>query len=121
MYLAMTMDGKTLASNVSSQFETCSYLLVVDTKDLSVKAIENKSDLSEENLAQKVIACDCEGIITGAFNSAAFNVLADAYITRYAGAGYSGLEALELIKQRKLDLIKTLDGSDGCGGDHHQL
>jgi predicted Fe-Mo cluster-binding NifX family protein len=121
MYLAMTMDGKTLESNVSSQFETCSYLLVVDTKNLSVNVIENKGDLSEENLAKKVIAFDCEGIITGAFNAPAFNLLADAYITRYAGAGYSGLEALDLMEQRKLELIKTIDGSDGCGGDHHQL
>jgi len=83
--------------------------------------LKTRAIFRKKTWLQKVIAFDCEGIITGAFNAAAFNILADAYITRYTGAGYSGLEALQLMKQRKLELIKTLDGSDGCGGAHHQL
>lgn len=118
MYLAITMDGKTLESTVSKRFESCSHLLIVNTEDGSIEAIENSDAVSEEKLAQKVIDCDCEGIITGAFNAAAFNVLADAYITRFAAAGHSGIEALELMKKRELELIKTVDGSEGCGGNH---
>ncbi|MBC3889816.1 hypothetical protein GH810_16045 [Acetobacterium paludosum] len=121
MYLAMTMEGKTLASKVSQRFELCKYLLVVETSDLSINVIENKADLSEENLARKVIEFGCEGIITGGLNPAAFDVLADAYITRYSGVGHSGTEALKLLEKRKLELIKTVDGSDGCGREHQQL
>ena len=79
MYLAMAMDGKNLDSDVSQRFEACKYLLIVETDDLSIKVIENKAELSAESLAKKIIATDCEGVITGMFDHPdAFDVLADA-------------------------------------------
>jgi len=51
MYLAMTMDGKNLESNVSQRFEECNYLLVVNTDDLSVNVIENSDDFTQESMA----------------------------------------------------------------------
>ena len=120
MYLAMSMDGKTLENNVSQQFETAKYLLVVDTTSLSVSAIENCESFSAESLAQKVIDLNCEGIITGAISHPqAFEILADACITRFWGSGKTGMEALDLMKKRELKLIRTIDGTDGCGGDHN--
>lgn len=123
MYLAMTMDGKTLESTVSRHFEACNYLLVVDTSDLSVNVIENTDDFTQENLAQKVIEFNCEGIITGVISHPeAFDILADACITRFLGSGYSGMEALDLTKKRELKLIRNINGTDKCNGDHdHQL
>lgn len=53
MYLAMSMDGKTLENNVSQKFETGKYLLVVDTTNLSVSAIENCHDFSAESWRKK--------------------------------------------------------------------
>jgi len=119
MYLAMTTDGKTLESNISQRFEECKYLLVVNTNDLSVNAIEKSDDVTLESLAQKVIELNCEGIITGVIGHLeAFNILADAYVTRFLGAGYSGTEALDLMAKRELQLIKTITGSDHCDGNH---
>ncbi len=119
MYLAMSMDGKTLESNVAKQFETGKYLLVVDTTSLSVSAIENSEDFSAESLAQKVIDLKCEGIITGTISHPqAFEILADACITRFLGSGFTGMEALDLMKKRDLKLIRNIDGTDECGGDH---
>ncbi|KNZ42278.1 NifB/NifX family molybdenum-iron cluster-binding protein [Acetobacterium bakii] len=119
MYLAMTTDGKTLESNVSQRFEECKYLLVVDTNDLSVNAIENTAALTQEGMAQKVIEFNCEGIITGVISHpGAFDILADAYITRFLGSGHSGTEALALMDQRELALIRNISGSDHCDGDH---
>lgn len=118
MIIAISSDGKTLENAVSQQFELCRYLLIVDTSDLSVQAIENKEDLSSEMLAKKIVDCDCEGTITGELKVAEFNVLADAYITRYSGLGYSGVKALDLMKKRELTLIKTHDGAVQCEGTH---
>lgn len=119
MYLAISMDGNTLESKVSQQFETGKYLLVVDTTNLSVSAIENCHDFSAESLAQKVIDLNCEGIITGAISDPqAFEILADACITRFLGSGKTGMEALDLMKKRDLKLIRNIEGTDGCGGDH---
>ena len=121
MYLAMAMDGHNLASNVSQRFEDCGYLLIVETDDLSVKVIENKAELSAENLAQKIIEADCEGVITGMFDHPeAFDVLADACITRYLGSGHSGMKALDLMKKRELKLIRNIEGTDQCDPNHHQ-
>ncbi|MBC3887011.1 hypothetical protein GH810_01605 [Acetobacterium paludosum] len=120
MYLAMTMDGENLESNISQRFEECNYLLVVNTDDLSVNVIENKEDITAVKLAQNVIDFNCEGIITGVFsNLEAFDILADACITRYLGSGYSGMKTLDLMKKRELKLIKNINGTDQCDGNHH--
>ena len=121
MYLAMAMDGKNLDSDVSQRFEACKYLLLVETDDLSIKVIENKAELSAESLAEKIIAAACEGVITGLFDQPeAFDILADACITRYLGTGHSGKAALDLMKKRELKLIRNIEGTDQCDGDHHQ-
>jgi predicted Fe-Mo cluster-binding NifX family protein len=123
MFLAITMDGETLESNVSQRFEGCKYLLVVNTSDLSVIAIKNSDDFSAESLAQKIIEFNCEGIITGTIkNPEAFDILADACVTRFRGSEFSGMEALDLMKKRELKLIRNINGTDGCDGDHvHQF
>ncbi|MGV8906375.1 MAG: NifB/NifX family molybdenum-iron cluster-binding protein [Acetobacterium sp.] len=121
MIIAVASEGKTLANDVSEHFNCCHYLLVVDTSDLSIQAIENESAFTGETLAKKVLDFNCEGTITGELNRSEFDILADAYITRYLGSGHSGTEALDLIKKRKLSLIRTFDGAQQCGGDHeHQ-
>lgn len=120
MKIAMTMDGNALESSVSSEFDTSPYLLVVRRSEKTVEAIEKIADLTAQQLAQKIIDLNCEGIITGNFKSQqAFDLLVDACLTRFLGAGLSGQEALELMKQRTLPLIRNFAGTEGCSGDHH--
>lgn len=120
MRIAMTMDGTALESAVSSEFDTSPYLLVVRRSETAIEAIEEIADLTAEQLAQKIIDLNCEGIITGSFKSQqAFDLLADACLTRFQGAGHSGVEALELMKNRTLPLIRNFAGTEGCSGDHH--
>ena len=111
MYLAMSMDGKTLENNVSQQFETAKYLLVVDTTSLSVSAIENCESFSAESLAQKVIDLNCEGIITGAISDPqAFEILAskphlDLMVTDFRlPGGISGVQIAEPAVKLRPDL-----------------
>lgn len=119
MVIALTMDGKTLEDKVSSQFEACNYLLVVDVSDLHVDVFENKMAFTGEKLAKKIIDLKCEGVITGKLTPIAFDVLANAGITRFLGAGFSGLDALVLMKKKELGLIRYREGSNGCSGNHH--
>ncbi|HEY5556596.1 NifB/NifX family molybdenum-iron cluster-binding protein [Acetobacterium sp.] len=122
MVIAITSDGKTLETSVSQHFELCNYLLIVNTSGMSVKAIENETGFSGEVLAKKIIDFNCEGIITGKLNRGEFDILADAYITRYLGSDHSGAKALDLMKKRELALIRTFDGAQQCEGNHdHQL
>ncbi|WP_026393136.1 NifB/NifX family molybdenum-iron cluster-binding protein [Acetobacterium malicum] len=120
MKIAMTMDGTALESAVSSEFDSSPYLLVVRRSETAIEAIEEIGDLTAEQLAQKIIDLNCEGIITGNFKSQpAFDLLADAGLTRFQGVGHSGREALELMKQRTLPLIRNFAGTEGCSDDHH--
>lgn len=122
MNIAVAAEGKSLDSKVSEKFEKCLYLLIVDMDDLSITAIENDESLgkaSGEDLADEVLKYDCEALITGNIQSKAFDVLADAFVTRYLGSGYSVEKALNLMEERSLKLIKTFDGKDSCGGHQH--
>jgi len=116
MNIAVAADGKSLESQVSEKFELCSYMLIVNMNDLTVSVI-NKDELSgtslEENLAHKILEHNCEAVITGNINQVAFDILADAYVTRYFGAGHSVKDALELSEKRLLKLIK-----EECNSNH---
>jgi predicted Fe-Mo cluster-binding NifX family protein len=118
MNIAVATEGKSLDSQVSEKFEKCVYLLVVNTNDLSITAINN-DELSEENLANEILKHDCEALITGNIEETAFDILADACVTRFYGIGYSVEKALELMDNRSLKLIRNYDGTDNCGGNHH--
>jgi len=115
MNIAVTADDTNLDSQVSERFELCRYLLIVNMSDLTVTVIkkEELSGTPEEILAHKVLEYNCEAVITGNINHTAFNILADAQVTRYFGTGHSVKTALELSEKRLLQLIK-----EDCTGDH---
>lgn len=120
MYIAITTNGKKLENEVSERFESCKYLLIVNMPDLSVNAIENKSDFSEGELARKVIEFDCEAIITGDIEPADFEILSDAAVTRYYGFGFSAENALDLMEKYSLELIRNPERTDSCEGEHNK-
>jgi len=120
MYIAVAAEGNDLKDEVSQRFGSCKYLLVVNMSDLSVNAIQNEHGLLGEDLAQKVVDFGCEALVAGKLNSAEFNVLAEACVTRYFGAGNSAEKALELMEKGLLKLIRNHGGTEGCGGDHHK-
>ena len=64
----------------------------------------------------KILEYNCEAVITGNINQTAFNILADAYVTRYYGYGHSVKDALELSEKRLLKFIK-----EECATDHHHI
>ncbi|MBP2625886.1 MAG: hypothetical protein H6Q68_597 [Firmicutes bacterium] len=119
MNIAVAADGQSLNSEVSEQFDSCKYLLIVNMNDLSVIAIKNEGDSSGEKLANEVVKHDCELIITGKLNPTAFDILAEACVTRNLGAGHSVKNALDLMGKNSLQYIKNYEGTDECDGDHH--
>ncbi|OBR90127.1 MULTISPECIES: NifB/NifX family molybdenum-iron cluster-binding protein [Clostridium] len=122
MNIAVAAEGEDLNSIVSDKFEKCLYLLIVNMNDLSIKAIKNEErckGLSQKNLADEILKYDCEALITGDIQLMAFDILADAGVTRFFGAGYSVEKALELMDKRSLTLIRNCNGTDSCSGNHH--
>ena len=117
MNIAVTTDGESIDSQVSEKFELCLYLLIVNMNDLTITVINKDLLLGtspEKDLAYKVLEYNCEAVITGNINQTAFDILADAFVTRYFGVGHSAKDALELSEKRMLKLIK-----EDCTGHHH--
>ena len=119
MNIAVAADGQSLNSDVSEQFASCKYLLIVNMNDLNVIAIKNEGDSSGEKLANAVVKHDCEAIITGKLNPIVFDILADACVTRYLGVGHSVKNVLGLMEIDLLKYIKNYEGTDECDGQHH--
>lgn len=129
MNIGVTVDDNNLNSIVSEKFSGCKYLIIVNIddqsvgKDLRIKnimAVKNQDNDSRMKLAQELIDFDCEAVITGELEPAEFDLIADACITRYYGAGCQASDALERMEKRELSLIRNLQGTDGCDGSHHK-
>jgi predicted Fe-Mo cluster-binding NifX family protein len=116
MLIAVAADGQELNSKVSAKFETCKYLLIVETDTMSFEAIKNNGDSAE--LAQITAERDCEAVITGEFSVDTFNTLAEACITRYNGYGHTVRDALIWMDKNSLEYIRYADENDKCHGDH---
>ncbi|SHI23384.1 Predicted Fe-Mo cluster-binding protein, NifX family [Sporobacter termitidis DSM 10068] len=116
MLIAVSADGQRLSSAVSQNFESCRFLLFVETDTMSYEAIEHGGDAAA--LADKIVGRDCEAVITGAFTPEIFNTIANACVTRYSGAGLTVAEALDRMDKNTLEYIRFADKDDACHGDH---
>jgi len=128
MRIGITTDNTGLESVVADEFANCSHLLIVSLNDsiscreievMGVTVLENPGDDSGAQLVQELIHYDCEAVITGKLEPAVFEMIADACITRYNGAGYQALNALGKMAGRELELIRNAEGTDGCDDTHH--
>jgi predicted Fe-Mo cluster-binding NifX family protein len=116
MLVAVSADGKDLSGAVSEKFETCRYLLIVETDDMSFDVFKNAEDA--ESLAGTVVGRDCEAVITGSFTPEIFNIIADACITRYGAAGLSVRDSIERMDRNTLEYIRYANEDDTCHGEH---
>lgn len=128
MNIGITVDGKNLDSIISDKLKECKCLLIVNIGDhlvgevfkiVEVTAIKNLENDLGEKLAKELIIYDCEAVITGELEPSAFDMIADAGITRYCGAGYPAAYALELMEKQLLKLIRNVEGNEDCDGSHH--
>lgn len=114
MLIAVAADGNELKSAVSNNFESCRFLLIVETDDMSFYVFKNIG--IPKALTDEIIKYDCEAVITGNFAPESFNAIADACITRYDGSGLNATQALDRMDKNTLDYIRNADGSDSCEG-----
>ncbi len=118
MLIAVSAKGRELTSTVSKSFENCRWLLFVETDDLSIDAVRKTEDTSPEDLAKMVAERDCEAVITGSLTPTIFDIIADACVTRYCGAGLTVKDAIEKMDHYTLEYIRNADGTDTCQSDH---
>jgi predicted Fe-Mo cluster-binding NifX family protein len=116
MLIAVAAEGQEMGSKVSKKFESCKYLLIVETDTLTYEAVQNSGDGGA--LAQIAVDRDCEAVITGEFSIETFDILAEACVTRYNGYGHTVKDALIWMDSNTLEYIRYADENDKCHGEH---
>lgn len=122
MNIAVTAAGETLNSLVFGEFAKAPFLLIVDMETMKSTVVPHTPGAgSDTELAQKVVDFNCEAVITGKLEEGAFNILANAAVTRYAGTGMTAEYSLQAMENRELKLIRNPEGTDECTSVHEGL
>ena len=114
MKVVVTASGPELSSPVDVRFGRAKYLLVVDTSDRWVTAIDNKAGMSAEQgagvqAAQAVIDSEAEALITGHCGPKAFRALQAAEISVFLTQAETVDEAVVAFEDGKLEQISAAD------------
>ncbi|BAE82669.1 NifB/NifX family molybdenum-iron cluster-binding protein [Desulfitobacterium hafniense] len=112
MKIAVTANGDTLESVVPDTFEESANLFIIETDDGTYEVFNNPEGQGGEGLAmtKEIIGRDCEAVISGSIEKAAFEKLSLAQVTRYMGAKYKIREVLNLMEAYELEYIRVPNG-----------
>lgn len=123
MKIALATNGNSLNSFVAEEYEDCSFLLVVETDDLSFEVYKNEGHRkgSELVITRKIIERGCEALICGSIEQSDFESIAQAQVTRYYGAHHSVKDALNLMENYQLNIIREYKGGEKLVHKHDHL
>ncbi|NCD25120.1 MAG: hypothetical protein EOL86_05965 [Deltaproteobacteria bacterium] len=122
MNIAISAAGPKLDSPVFDEFRNTPFLLIVNVETMDCTSIPHvPQPESDQELATKILELDCEALITGTIDTAAFNILANNAVTRYNGVGFTAGASLEAMEARQLKFIRNPEGTDECHGNPPEL
>lgn len=120
MLIAVAVDERSPHAAVSEHLADAKCLLIVDPEQNQVTEVLEAADGGADLLFAKASAeRDCEAIICGDIDKAAFDLLADNMITRYYGWGATASQAVRMMQERRLQLIRQSRQGDHCQGEEH--
>ena len=113
MLIAVMSDRPDLAGAVPDRFETSPALLFVETE--GDKLVRAESGKAAEEFAKLIAESFCEAVVCSEhIGKECFEPMADAGVTRYAGAGLGVLAAAHGAERGTLPLIPEYEGGPGC-------
>lgn len=112
--VAVTKAGDVVTERLSEADK----LLIIDEDEMSVVKIilQERPEGRDVEFANQTVEYDCEAIICGKIDKEAFDIIADAGVSRYLGTGSEALKSIKLMQAYKLPLIREYDGGSGCRG-----
>lgn len=124
MQIAITTATATLGSAVCTEFQQSPFLLILTVSDAGEVLTTVPLQIEQGHgaalaTAQIILQHRCEAVLTGSLPEAAFDLLADAGITRYHAIGLMVEEAVHAMNNRQLDFIRSPEGAAGCSGHQH--
>lgn len=106
MKIAMTSNGRELKDEHDPRFGRCTYFLIWDTEQGTLKVMENKGQLSGGGAgiaaAQQIMDEDVAVVITGNMGPNAYNLMKSSGVKVYQCKTGSCQEALDLYTGGKL-------------------
>lgn len=121
MNIAVTAETTEIDGLVPDSFLNSAYLMIIDTDRNMITHLYKKNDPRNMDFANKILEHHCEAVITGPLEKAAFDVLADAGVTRYNGVGKTVQDAYELMARYKLEWITDCIGGSGIHKHSHEV
>lgn len=124
MHIAITSTNTSLERAVCAKLQQSPVLLILSVSDAGEilehlpLPIEQGHDAAMTT-ARTILQHRCEAVLTGDLPKAAFDLLADAGITRYQAVGLKVGEAVRAMNERLLDFIRSPQGGTHCSGHHH--
>jgi predicted Fe-Mo cluster-binding NifX family protein len=113
MKIAVSSSGKTLESLVDERFGRAPYFLIIEDELLEIIENPNLSAGGGVGVQTSQMLADkgVDAVIAGNFGPKAFQVLSAAGIKAYSASGKKVLEAVELLKQDKLESMQGANRS----------
>lgn len=119
MKIAITCENEQIGGKVPALFAASPFLMIIDADKNEIFKVYGKQDKENTVFAKKILEHDCEAVICGPIEKTPFDLLADAGVTRYNGAGMTVQEAYDNMNAYRLPWITDYIGGKGEPGHHH--
>jgi predicted Fe-Mo cluster-binding NifX family protein len=119
MKISVAVTGDQARSPIPGNLRQATHLFIVDTERFEVLRVLTADEPMDRDVAfaRHTIDENCEAIICGEIEERAFELLAEACVSRYNGTGHHASQATKLIKANQLPLIREYVGGPGCAGE----
>lgn len=118
--ISVAAAGPGIEDKIPATLDEAQYLIIFDAENLELlKVFEADTDKRDVFFAKKTVEENCEAILCGEILEEAFEILAEACVTRYMASGESAEKAVELMNDYRLPLIRDYKGGPGESGEHH--
>ena len=120
MRISVAVMDRNAKAPVCEHLEEAKYLFIAETDSNEVlKVLGCDADQADMMCAKATVDEGCEAIICGDMDLQPFNLLADNMITRYYGWGANASQAVRLMLDDRLELIREARNGGRCQGEEH--
>ena len=120
MRISVAVMDRTAKAPVCEHLEDAKYLFIVETDQNEVLKVLSCAEGRADLLAAKATVDEgCEAIICGDMDVEAFNLLADNMISRFYGWGATASQAVRMMLDNRLQLIREARNGGHCQGEEH--
>lgn len=119
MKVSVAVGSREVNGIIPGELADASYLFIVDVDNFQIiRILPAEPENRDVFFAEQTVKEDCEAIICGEIEEAAFEILARAGVSRYLGTGETAGRSIKLMNDYRLPQIRDCKGGAGCPGAH---